>query len=282
MAATLGSKPLPTIPILRGIGSSSSVEASGPSVASGAVQKPLLTIPILSGIRSSSSIGDTSGPSVARGAVQKELDRKPSSVTTINAASIMDVKPRIAQRRPIVVGLTCKRSSNAGGSQSESLQVPSGSGSGAHGRGSRGRAPVGLGSGIKRDNNVNPRKRNDMGPPPRMALSNPSVLGEMGEQSGTTGVLRIGNLNIGSSLISAGSGSSSRGLLVRSSGINRASDVNLIQRNVMASPRIMSDMNQNQMQQTNPQPASVSPSVSFGASRPSENATNQSGSTSKD
>ncbi|PWA71490.1 Transcription factor Spt20 [Artemisia annua] len=208
MAATLGSKPLPTIPILSGTGPSSSVgNTSGPSVASGAIQKPLLTIPILSGIRSSSR----SGPSIPSGAVQKPL-------------------PTI----PIL------------------------SGSGARGRGSRGRAPVGLGSGIKRDDNVSPRQRNDMGPPQRMAP------------------------------ISAGSGSSSssRGFLVMSSGINRASDMYHMQRNVMASPRIMSDMNQNQnqnqMQQMNIQPASVSSSVSSGASRPSENATNQSGSTSKD
>lgn len=42
MAATLGSKPLPTIPILNGIGSSSSIgNTSGPSVASGDVQKEL-------------------------------------------------------------------------------------------------------------------------------------------------------------------------------------------------------------------------------------------------
>ncbi|PWA45881.1 hypothetical protein CTI12_AA512820 [Artemisia annua] len=112
----------------------------------------------------------------------------PISVTTINAASIMDVKPR----RHIVLGLTCMQYSNAGGSQSDNLQVPSGSGSGARGRGSsgwapRGRAPVGLVSGIKRDNNVNHKQRNDMGPPPRMALSNPNVLGECGEQSNNTG-----------------------------------------------------------------------------------------------
>lgn len=97
----------------------------------------------------------------------------PSSVTTIHAASIMDVKPRIAQRRQLVAGLTCRPSSNAGGSQSDNLQVPSGSGSGARGRGSRGRAPrgrasFGQGSGIKRDNNMNPRQRHGMGPPPRI------------------------------------------------------------------------------------------------------------------
>ncbi|PWA65530.1 Transcription factor Spt20 [Artemisia annua] len=51
-------KPLPTIPILSGIGSSSSIgNTSGPSVASGAVQKPLPTIPMLSGTGPSSSIG---------------------------------------------------------------------------------------------------------------------------------------------------------------------------------------------------------------------------------
>lgn len=107
--------------------------------------------------------------------------------------------------------------------------------------------------------------------------------GECGEQSSNTGVLRIGNVNIDSSLISdsgSGSGSGSRGLLVRSSGISRASDH--MQRNVMASPRIVSDVNQNQMQQTNLQPASVSPSVSSGVSLPSMSATNQEGARSKD
>ncbi|GKF36416.1 hypothetical protein Tco_0113174 [Tanacetum coccineum] len=111
-----------------------------------------------------------------------------------------------------------------------------------------------------------------------MALSKPSALGEYGEQSSNTGVVQIGNMNIDSSLISV---SGSRGLLVRSiSGISRASDMNRMQRNAMAS-----DMNQNQMQQqTNLQPASVSTSVgSAGTSRPSVSATNQDGaSSSKD
>lgn len=58
--------------------------------------------------------------------------------------------------------------------------------------------------------------------------------------------------------------------------------MNHMQRNVMVSPRIVSDVNQNQMQQTNLQPASVSPSVSSGVSLPSMSATNQEGARSKD
>ncbi|GKB69317.1 hypothetical protein Tco_0930729 [Tanacetum coccineum] len=80
-------------------------------------------------------------------------------------------------------------------------------------------------------------------------------------------------MNIDSSLISgSGSGSGSGRLLM-------ASDMNRMQRNAMASPRSISDMNQNQMQQqTNLHPASVSTSVSSGASRRSVSAANQDGS----
>ncbi|PWA90560.1 Transcription factor Spt20 [Artemisia annua] len=196
MAATLGSKPLPTIHILSGIGSSSSVgNTSGPFVASGAVQKPPLTIPILSGTGPSSNIGNMSGPSVARRDAPRSGPRGvsplsicnpspgPSSVTTIEAVSIMDVKPSIAQRRHLVLGLTaCRQSSNAGGSQSDNLQVPSGSGSGVRGQGSRGRG--------SRDRAPRGRapfgQKNDMGPPPRMALSNPSVSGLPSVSSGAS------------------------------------------------------------------------------------------------
>ncbi|GJR53327.1 hypothetical protein Tco_1403848 [Tanacetum coccineum] len=183
--------------------------------------------------------------------------------STISTASI---------RRASIVGRSRGKSSNAGGSQGGNLQVPSGagSGSGSRGRGSRGRGSRG------RRSDITPGRQ------PRMALSKPSALGESGEQSSNTGVVQIGNMNIDSSLISGSgsAGSGSRGLLVRStSGISRASDMNRMQRNAMAS-----DMNQNQMQQqTNLQPASVSTSVGSGTSRPSVSATNQDGaSSSKD
>ncbi|GJX57329.1 hypothetical protein Tco_0287226 [Tanacetum coccineum] len=188
--------------------------------------------------------------------------------STISTASI---------RRASIVGRSRGKSSNAGGSQGGNLQVPSGagSGSGSRGRGSRGRGSRGQGSRGRRSD-ITPGRQ------PRMALSKPSALGEYGEQSSNTGVVQIGNMNIDSSLISGSgsAGSGSRGLLVRStSGISRASDMNRMQRNAMAS-----DMNQNQMQQqTNLQPASVSTSIGSGTSRPSVSATNQDGaSSSKD
>nr|GEY00205.1 hypothetical protein [Tanacetum cinerariifolium] len=192
----------------------------------------------------------------------------------------METKPRIAQRRPSVLGRSRGKSSNTVGSQGGNLEVPSGSGLGSRGWGSCGQGSRGRGSNITPDNNVNPRQRNGMGRQPSMALSRPSVLGEFGEQSSNTGAAQIGNMNIDSSLIlGSGSGSGSRGRLVRSFGSSRASDRNRMQRNIIASPRSMSYMNQNQMQQqTNLHPASVSKLVGSGASRPFVSAANQDGS----
>nr|GEZ17243.1 hypothetical protein [Tanacetum cinerariifolium] len=83
-------------------------------------------------------------------------------------------------------------------------------------------------------------------------------------------LVQIGNMNIDSSLIlgsGSGSGSGLRGHLVKSFGSSRVSDMNRMQRNVISSPRSMSNMNQNQIQQqTNLHPASVSTSVGSGAS----------------
>ena len=53
-------------------------------------------------------------------------------------------------------------------------------------------------------------------------------------------------------------------------------------RNDMGPPTIVSDVNQNQVQETNLQQASVSPSVSSGATLPSVSAKNQEGARSKD
>ncbi|GKB69318.1 hypothetical protein Tco_0930730 [Tanacetum coccineum] len=223
-----------------------------------------------------STVGGQGSGNVRRGAPR--AGRKGASPLAIFDPIPMETKPRIAQRRPSVLGRSRGQSSNAGGSQGGNLEVPSGSGSGSRGRGSRGRGSRGRGSrgrgsNITPDNNVNPRQRNGTGRQPRMALSKPSVLGEFREQSSNTGVVQIGNMNIDSSLISgSGSGSGSGRLLM-------ASDMNRMQRNAMASPRSISDMNQNQMQQqTNLHPASVSTSVSSGASRRSVSAANQDGS----
>nr|GEU97682.1 hypothetical protein [Tanacetum cinerariifolium] len=141
----------------------------------------------------------------------------------------------LAQRRPSILGRSRGQSSNAGESQGGNLEVPSGSGSGSRGRGSRRQGLRGRGSNITPDNNVNP------------------------------------------SLISgSGSGSGSRGLLVRSIGSSRASNMKRMQRNIIGLPRSMPDINHNQMQQQmNLHQASVSTSISSGASRPSVSAANQ-------
>ncbi|GKD62966.1 hypothetical protein Tco_1305074, partial [Tanacetum coccineum] len=151
--------------------------------------------------------------------------------STISTASI---------RRASIVGRSRGKSSNAGGSQGGNLQVPlgAGSGSGSRGRGSRGRGSRGQGSRGRGSDITPPKQRNGTGRQPRIALSKPSALGESGEQSSNTGVVLIGNMNIDSSLISGSgsAGSGSHGLLVRStSGISRASDMNRMQRNAMAS-----------------------------------------------
>ncbi|GJU08684.1 hypothetical protein Tco_1125114 [Tanacetum coccineum] len=86
--------------------------------------------------------------------------------STISTASI---------RRASIVGRSRGKSSNAGGSQGGNLQVPSGagSGSGSRGRGSRGRGSRGQGSRGRRSD-ITPGRQ------PRMALSKPSALGDLG------------------------------------------------------------------------------------------------------